>query len=304
MLVILVPVVFGLMGFAVDLGRLYSARGELKTAANAIALAAAQRLIGTETALQNATDSGLLAVSVSSGFGNRYDFGGLVVGTGDGFYNSETPQLTFYAAAVDASGEGENGLGAEADGATARHARVTVRGEAPLIFWGLLSLGQERKLNLMSVAVAGVSAPLCTACNIEPIAVAALSQDDTVDFGFTPGTKYTLGYMCTGGGTPGTIGGNQRVQYLLINRYNESATFFIEESSQLYRIGAQGLPPTPTPSTLSCIRVGGEEGETIWVSAAPRGCTDPNGNLQSVNSNVTAFVCGVANRFDPVVPEA
>ena len=41
MLVILVPVLFGLIGFAVDLGRLYMVRGELKTAANAMALAAA-----------------------------------------------------------------------------------------------------------------------------------------------------------------------------------------------------------------------------------------------------------------------
>ena len=36
MLVILVPVLFGLIGFAVDLGILYSVKGELKAGANAL----------------------------------------------------------------------------------------------------------------------------------------------------------------------------------------------------------------------------------------------------------------------------
>ena len=46
LLVILVPVIFGLMGFALDLGRLYLIRGELNQAANAMALAAAAQLNG------------------------------------------------------------------------------------------------------------------------------------------------------------------------------------------------------------------------------------------------------------------
>ena len=47
LLVILVPVLFGFMGFAIDLGRLYLIRGELNQAANAMALAAAAQLNGT-----------------------------------------------------------------------------------------------------------------------------------------------------------------------------------------------------------------------------------------------------------------
>src|SRR5450759_2035459 len=52
--VILVPVVFGLMGFALDLGRLYLVRGELHQAAAAAAIAAANQLIGTTTSLDHA----------------------------------------------------------------------------------------------------------------------------------------------------------------------------------------------------------------------------------------------------------
>ncbi len=47
MLVLLVPVMLGMMGFALDLGRLYLVRGELTQAAQAMAIAAASRLIGT-----------------------------------------------------------------------------------------------------------------------------------------------------------------------------------------------------------------------------------------------------------------
>ena len=46
-LVLLVPVLFAMIGFALDLGILYSTKGELKTAADAMALAAANRLNGT-----------------------------------------------------------------------------------------------------------------------------------------------------------------------------------------------------------------------------------------------------------------
>ena len=55
LLVILVPVLFGLMGFALDLGQLYIVRGELQAAANAMAVAAAQKLIGTESSTDTAT---------------------------------------------------------------------------------------------------------------------------------------------------------------------------------------------------------------------------------------------------------
>jgi len=57
-LVILVPVVLGMMGFAVDLGRIYLVRGELNQAASAMALAAASKLNGTIAATDSATAAG------------------------------------------------------------------------------------------------------------------------------------------------------------------------------------------------------------------------------------------------------
>lgn len=297
MVVLLVPVVFGLMGFAVDLGRLYSARNDLKNAANSMAQAAAAELAGTAVALENATSAGNQAISIANGRGNLYDFGGLQIGQSSGTLNSETPVLNYYDTVASALGT-EGATGGEAGGTTARHVKVTVRGEAPLVFWRFLSLAQEGKMNLVAQAVAGVSSPVCQACGIEPIAVQAISQDDTTDFGFTVGSRYTLGYLCNGGPTPGAIANTvQRVPYVLLNRYNESAQVLADENTQLYRIGAMGLPAN-TDSALSCIRYNADE--TIWVNAAPLNC-----NQNRVNTQITTFLCGLAARFDnATVPAA
>ena len=290
LVVLLVPVVFGLMGFAVDLGRMYSARNDLKNAANSIAEAAAVQLAGTAVSIENATTAGMYAVSTANGRGNLYDFGGLPVGESGGNLNSEAPVLNFYDTVASAIGTG-GASGGEAGGTTARHVKVTVRGEAPLVFWRFLSLAQEGKLNLIAQAVAGVSSPVCQACGIEPMGVQAISVDDTTDFGFTIGSRYTLGYLCNGGPAPGALANTvQRVPYVLLNKFNEGAQILAEENTQLYRIGAMGLPAN-TDSTFSCVRYNAEE--LIWTNAAPLNC-----NLNRVNTQITTFLCGLAARFD------
>jgi Flp pilus assembly protein TadG len=297
LVVLLVPVVFGLIGFAVDLGRMYSARNDLKNAANSIAQAAAVQLAGTSVSVENATTAGMYAVNTANGRGNLYDFGGLPVGEATGNLNSEAPVLNFYDTAAAAMGS-DGATGGEAGGTTARHVRVTVRGEAPLVFWRFLSLAQEGKLNLVAQAVAGVSSPVCQACGIEPMGVQAISIEDTTDFGFTVGSRYTLGYLCNGGPAPGALANTvQRVPYVLLNKYNESAQVLAEENTQLYRIGALGLPAN-TDSNFSCVRYNAEE--LIWTNAAPLNC-----NQNRVNTQITTYLCGLAARFDnTTVPAA
>src|SRR3954471_16514437 len=81
LLIIMVPVIFGLMGFALDLGRLYLIRGELNQAANAMALAAAGQLAGAsavaDTNVNNAAQQALNETN-----GNRYNFGSTAITTG------------------------------------------------------------------------------------------------------------------------------------------------------------------------------------------------------------------------------
>jgi Flp pilus assembly protein TadG len=303
LLVIFVPVLLGFIGFAVDLGRLYMVRSELKAAANAMALSAAQQLIGTAAATANASAVSLQTVETASGYGNKYDFAGLNINDTGSTYISTVVDPTFYAAAADAKGTD----GSSADSTTAKYVKLQITGEAPVVFWSFLSLAQDRKVNVIAQAIAGISAPLCTACGIDPIAIAALSTDDTTDFGFVAATRYTFGYSCNGNPViTGLSGAAQVIPYLLLDRYNQAAVLFPDEGSQLFRIGTQGLPPTnPYDSSLvnaaglplGCIQVGAAE--AVWASASPQACSTTTPQPSALN-----YVCGLAGRFDPNVPDA
>jgi len=296
LIVLLGPVFLIMMGFAVDLGRLYSSRAELKTAADAMALAAAGRLIGTDSASEAAAAAAQLALSTAGGVGNRYDFGGLTIGETGGLLTSETPTPEFFDNAAGAIGEDTAAEQTQADSAAARYVRVTVRAEAPLVFFGLLAQGQERKTQLAVQAVAGVSAPLCTICGQEVIAVAPINADDTVDFGFVADTRYTLGYQCQGGLPPPALANTtQRIQYLLLDGYNVDATTLSDEGTQAYRIGVAGLPPN-TNRDLACLRM--DQTKILWASATTRACN------ATVNPTAINHLCGLAARFDNTVPDA
>ena len=305
LLILFVPVILGFIGFAVDLGRLYMVRSELKVAANAMALSAAQQLIGTSAASGNASAISLNTVETGSGYGNKYDFAGININDSGGTYISTVVDPTYYAASADAL----SASGSTADSITAKYVKLQITGEAPVVFWSFLSLAQDRKVNVIAQAIAGISAPLCTACAIDPVAVGALVADgsDPIDYGFVAGTRYTFAYSCNGNPpVSGLTGAAQVIPYLLLDRYNQSATLFPDEGSQLFRIGAQGLPPTnPYDSTLvntnglplGCIQIGATE--TLWASATPQACS-----ATSPQASVLNYTCGMAGRFDPNVPDA
>lgn len=299
-LVILVPLLFGLIGFAVDLGRLYMVRAELKTAANAMALSAAARLIGTDQALSDATIAANIPIDSTTGFANKYDFGGLPIGQVTGQLSS-TAETNFYGTLADA----QSGSNAGGGGGAARYAQVTLTADAPLVFWRFLPLAAEGKVSVQSGAIAGISAPLCTACSIEPFAVAAADQTDTTDFGFIQGTIYTFGYSCTTGavpaGLPDAAGATARIPYLILDRYNTADATFPDEPSQLFRDGAAGMPGvnpalglmSGSGQPISCVNINNTALETVWATAAPGICTAP------VSGSVSAALCGLDVRFEP-----
>lgn len=308
MLVLLVPVIFGLMGFALDLGRLYLIRGELMHAAESMALAEAGQLIGTTQATSNAVTVGQATLDDTNGFGNKYNFGSLVIGGSTDLLSSAVSAPNFFSTASGAIAEdtGSSDAGG-ADGTSAKYVQVNLTADAPLLFWSLLSLGQSRKTPVAAIAVAGVSAPLCTACGIDPYAIAAPNASDTTDFGFSQGVVYTFGFQCTGGITPTALPeGTQRIPYLIIDRYNGGSTF--DETQQLYRIGAQGLLPAAPgssqssaqpPTSFSCVMATGTE--QAWVSAQPPSCgtqTTP----EQLPSSVTETLCGIYARFGSDIP--
>lgn len=294
MLVLMVPVFFGIMGFGLDLGRLYLVRGELTQAAEGMALTAAQQLIGTERSADNAQFASLLTVENSAGYGNRFNFGSVAIGESTPLLNSEIQAPAFFSTST-AAFESDPSSSGDATGIDARFVRISLRADAPLLFWSVLSVAQARKTPIAATALAGISSPVCQACGIEPFAIAAVSQDDTLDFGFVRATKYTFNFVCNGQPQPALLAGSAgRVPYLILNKYNDQSV--VAEDQQLYRAGASGLLPSTDPA-FACVRINAEE--TSWVTAAPQPCT-----AGRPASGVIASMCGVASRFDTVVPAA
>jgi len=296
LLVILVPVIFGLMGFALDLGRLYLVRGELNQAANTMALAAAAQLIGTASSLDNATTAVSQSIDPSNPLANKYFFGSLFINQSTNNLLSTLNPPAYFATVADAT----SATGTQADGTTAHHVQISLTADTPLLFWGLLSVGQSRKTSIAAQAVAGLSAPVCVACASEPFAVAALDQTDTVNFGFgdpTAGALYTFAFECSGT-TPVTPlpNGAQVIQYAVLNRY-DAGNANLDETQQLYRDAAGGLlsstdaSPTGSSVPLGCVGIN-DSAEAIWASTSPNLCS------AAAPVAVTDALCGLYSRFD------
>jgi len=298
LLVIMVPVLFGFMGFALDLGRLYLIKGELNQAASAMALAAAGQLNGSSNALINATTAAQQSLDNSAGTANTYNFGSIIINQSSGNLVSTLNPPSYFTSISDALGAGSLPAGPD----TAHYVQISIQADAPLLFWSLLPVGQSRKTSVGAIATAGMSAPLCTGCGIVPLAIPALNTGDPVDFGFDPtySTVYTLYYACTGAPTPAPLAGAAvSTPYTILNRYDTLSA--LSETDQLFLYAAQGLPPSsnPTPNTLTadpttpfaCTNIGDQE--QFWASAPAIACAG-----RAPNPSVEAALCGLYSRLD------
>jgi Flp pilus assembly protein TadG len=288
-LILLAFVLFAFLGFAVDLGRMYLIHGELNTAAQSMALAAGQELIGTSGADQMAAAAMAAVQNSDNGGGNRFNFAGNQIGASGEKLTSavEAPELfATYNEAV--SGD----IGAIADPSTARYIRVRVRADAPLTFWQFLPVGKSGVTSIEAAAVAGISAPLCSVCGMEPLAVARVDANDQTDFGFVPGQKYTLYSQCTGAPPPALTGAPIDVQYTLLNRTLEDAS---DPAQQVFKLLAGGIPapsfPISDTSTLTCPTIAVDETRLPSVSVAA--CI-----VLARGSIVTDTVCGLNARLN------
>jgi Flp pilus assembly protein TadG len=295
LLVILVPVLFGLMGFAIDLGRLYLIRGELNQAANASALAAAAQLAGTSSAADtNITNAAQQAINPTNG--NRYNFGGTVI---------PAVSINCFPDLLSAS---TNATGSTTDCASPPpvFVQASISVPAPLLFWRFLpGNAQTGTTTVASYAVAGMSSPLCTGCGIVPFGVRApdASGADPIDWGFVQNSLYTFYYSCTGT-APAPLAGTA-VPYIVLNRVDPN----FDESDQMFRQGAQGIQGAAATTTnpnaclantatpFSCVNIGDIEQAPTSGLANPTAC-----NAATQGTDVTAALCGVESRLDTSYP--
>jgi Flp pilus assembly protein TadG len=294
LLVILVPVFFGLMGFALDLGRLYLIRGELNQAANASALAAAAQLAGTSSSADtNITNAAQQAINPTNG--NLYNFGGTAI---------PTVSINCFPDLLSAS---TNATGSITDCASAPpvFVQASISAPAPLLFWRFLPGAETGATTVASYAVAGMSSPLCTGCGIVPFGVRApdASGADPIDWGFVQNSLYTLYYSCSGTAPAPLVG--TAAPFVILNRVDPN----FDESDQMFRHGAQGIQGAPATTTnpnacmvntatpFSCVNIGDIEQLPGSGAASPASCT-----AVSQGTDVTAALCGIESRLDTAYP--
>lgn len=183
---LMLAVLIGFIGLALDGGRLYLTKTELQNAADACALAASYELTGSPTiaaeAFNRADAAGRTVAQL-----NKFNFQGTAIGAPDisvGFGTTLSAGSTWVAAAV-----------APAD---AKYVRCTIdrnaangRGIAPY-FMQVLGFGQA---TVMSLATATLS-PAQSNCAV-PMALCA--QGGPPNYGYTPGDWVSMNFSQSGG---------------------------------------------------------------------------------------------------------
>ena len=257
---VLAFVIFGLMVFAVDFGRIFLIQGELQTAADAAALAAASQLNGTTNALTNAGNQASAAFDDSDGHDNRFNLRmnpianptTLQATTGTDFFailqNALTGNADSPASSIDWSSVSSTNPN------YAKYARVQVTAQAPVLFAQFLNPANATPPIVVASAIAGPSAPVCSACGIDDLAVVDQSGgSDNVDFGFVPGAFYTLyltasqltttsGATCSATAQTAKLDPNDTasVEYVILNHIPRGPTP-TDGDSTLFELGAGGM---------------------------------------------------------------
>ena len=173
-------VMIGMLGLAMDVGQMFILKNELQTFVDASAMAAISKLDGTQTGVQLAN-----AVATAGPLGttkpNGYNFDTKAIS------NVTTTYATAYAGTYDsyatASMPSTNSY---------RFVKVSATQNLSLSFLPALP-GIASSLAVSASAVAGQGAnDGISAGGMLPFAPDAHNQNDTKNFGFTPGMPYTL----------------------------------------------------------------------------------------------------------------
>jgi Flp pilus assembly protein TadG len=196
MTVVLILVIMGFCGLAIDLSRMYNRKAELQVAANAIALAAAAQLDGTDAGVSRA-----LAAAAQTAAELPYDYNtALVAWSDDAISFAASPTAGAWLDASSTAGNAGNLFYVKVDTSRldASHGRVNL-----LLLPVLNSISTSAQVG--SRAIAGRST-----VNILPFAICAMSPTEgaargteLVEYGFRRGISYDLMQLNPNGTTKG-----------------------------------------------------------------------------------------------------
>lgn len=276
-------VVLGLLVMATDFGRMYLIQGELQTAADAAALAAAMQLVGTANALTHAADQVTASFDSTTGNDNRFNLRQNQIGVPAGL--TASTEVTYFATLEDALANINGGQSGPIDwssGIYPKYARVQITAQAPVLFTPLLNRAADLP-TIAASSVAGISVPMCTVCGIEGLAIVDPSAGtDPVNYGFLPGGFYTL-YLNTTQQmpntpvTPGPLEGTASVVPYAILNHVPSGDPDLDIDGLMFEMGAAGISRTDNITA-----------ETV---EAPY---DLQGNIAPIGQDI---LCGLNSRF-------
>jgi Flp pilus assembly protein TadG len=173
-------VLFGMLGLAVDLGRMFIVKSELQTFTDASALAACRDLDGTGTGVTQAHNVAT-AGPLGSTKPNGYDFDTKVISN-----VTDTYATSFTGTYVDyntAKGSTPNNY---------QFMKVNATASIPLYFLAVIP-GLPTQQSLSAVAVAGqMSQNAITNGGLAPFSPDAHDPTDHTNFGLTPNQQYSL----------------------------------------------------------------------------------------------------------------
>lgn len=294
------------MVFAVDFGRLYLAQGELQTAADAAALAAAKALVGTANSTSDATQQWNASFDNTDAGDNRFNLrqNQILIPT-----NLPTSILVDYfltraeALAPGLSCDSPGGGSAAPSGA--KYVRVQIMAQVPVLFAQFIRPGSGPTQCVTAAAVAGISSPVCTACGIDALAIvdpSAGADPSSGNFGLTPGDFYTLyltttqqtaptGPSCTAS-TPAALDGTDTtVEYAILDHLPTGGA--IDPDGTLFVLAAAGIEQTDSDTIGGNATIGGTLG-TIGPEAAFGINTSLIPTTASPGQDV---ICGLNTRF-------
>lgn len=240
-------VIFGLLVMATDVGRFYLIQAELQTAADAAAIAAATSLVGTTNAAGRAADNITTSFDTTTGNDNRFNLRLNEIANG-GSNLLTTSEVDYFSTLSDAQSNANGGQAGGIDwssGFYPKYVRVQITAQAPVMFLPLLNRGTQGPTIAVS-AIAGISAPICSACGIDGLAVADMSAGtDDVHYGFEPGGFYTLflvrSQRTVGVVMPGPLAGTTAsVAYGILNHV-PSGPPDLDVDGSLFELGAGSL---------------------------------------------------------------
>jgi hypothetical protein len=188
MTAVLILVILGVCGFAIDLSRMYNRKVELQSIADTIALAAAAELDGTTAGITRSRAAAAEAAARNPFF----NYNNLIDWSEDALRYSAAPSGRPWVGADDASGQAPNMFFVEVDTSKLdeRHGRVS------MLLLQVVS-SANATADVASRAVAGRSTinvlPLAVCAMTDTPAISGVSRNgELVEYGFRRGVSYNL----------------------------------------------------------------------------------------------------------------